>query len=264
MFLLVAAGLKVHSLAFDPFSQDVYFGSPRLLIASVEVEILLGLWLLSGWLVRAAWVSALGFFGILAGVSSYLALVGQRSCGCLGQVTVSPWVMFGIDVGAVAALALWRPGRTATSPPAVCARQLLKSGAVAAVLLALASSVFLLANANPANTLARLRGEAITADPAVCDVGEGTLGEERTFRIRLTNRADRPVRLVGGTTTCSCIAIGDLPITLGNGETADIEVSVKFVGSPGRFQRLFVLLPDDEIQPKVFARFSGQVIAPAD
>jgi hypothetical protein len=118
LFLLVAAGLKAHSLATDPLSQDAFFASPRLLIATIEVEIVLGLWLLSGWFVRAAWVTALGFFGVLAGVSLYLALAGQRSCGCFGQVTVSPWATFSLDIAAVAALALWRPApRTALRQP---------------------------------------------------------------------------------------------------------------------------------------------------
>jgi hypothetical protein len=74
-FLLVAAGLKAHSLVTDPLSQEAFFASPRLLIATIEVEIVLGLWLLSGWFVRAAWLTALGFFGLLAGVSLYLMSV---------------------------------------------------------------------------------------------------------------------------------------------------------------------------------------------
>jgi len=262
LFLLVAAGLKAHSLATDPLSQDAFFASPRLLIAVIEVEIVLGLWLLSGWFVRAAWVMALGFFGLLAGASLYLALAGQRSCGCFGQVTVSPWVTFGLDVGAVVALALWRPAYAVDGPPVAWIQPLLKIGTGAAVLLALTSGAFLLAFASPAEALAWLRGEAITAEPAVSDVGKGLPGEARVLRIRLSNRTPRLVRVVGGTTSCSCVASRDLPLTLAYGETGSINVVVKFVGSPGRFQRHFVLLTDDEQQPEVVARFSGQVIAP--
>ncbi len=263
-FLLVAAGLKLHSLAFDPLPQDSLLSSPRLLIATIEVEILLGLWLVSGWSARAAWVSALGFFALLAGVSLHLALTGQRSCGCLGPVTVSPWVTFGLDVGAVALLALCRPARTADSPRAVWLRQLLKIGAGAAVLLALATGAFLFAFADPADALAWLRGEAITVSPSGYDVGKGQPGEARTFRVRLTNRTDRPIRVVGGTTTCSCVATNDLPLALAKGETGEIAVSVKFAGSPGNFQHRFVLFTDDEQQPQVVARFSGEVIAPPE
>jgi hypothetical protein len=261
-FLLVAAGLKIHGLALGPFAQDAFLGSPRLLIAAIEVEVVLGLWLLSGWSVRAAWTVALGFFTILAGASLYLALTGQRSCGCLGQVTVSPWLMFGLDAGAVAALALWRPAHSAARSPAVWCRQALKIVAGAAVLLALGSSGFLLAFPGPAEALAWLRGEAITVEPVVSDVGKGQPGEQQTFRVNLTNRTDRPVRLVGGTTSCRCTATNDLPLILAPGETGTIEVEIMFVGSPGRFRHHFVLFTDDERQPRVVARFSGQVIAP--
>src|SRR5438094_154701 len=127
LVLLVAAGLKVHSLALDPLSGDAFLASPRLLIATIEVEIVLGLWLLSG--------------------------------------------------------------------------------------------------------------EAITVDPPVRDIGNGGSGEVRLFRVQLTNHTDRPIRLVGGTTSCACMATNDLPLTLPPRETGTIEVSVKFVGSPGRFRQ---------------------------
>jgi hypothetical protein len=262
MLLLVAAGLKVHSLALDPLSHGPFLGSPRLLIAAIEVESVLGLWLLSGWSVRAAWMSALGFFTVLAAASLYLALTGQRSCGCLGQVEASPWLMFGLDAGAVAALALCRPAHTAAIAPGLWGGQALKIVAGAAVLLALGSGVFLLGFPGPTEALAWLRGEAITVEPAVCDVGTGRAGERQTFRVHLTNRTDRPVRLVGGTTSCRCMATNDLPQSLAPGETGTIEVAIQFVGSPGRFRQHFVLFTDDERQPKVVARFSGQVIAP--
>lgn len=65
-FLLVAAGLKAYGLAFDPFSHHSFLSSPRLMVATVEVEVLVGVWLLSGWWPRVARAVALGLFGILA------------------------------------------------------------------------------------------------------------------------------------------------------------------------------------------------------
>lgn len=121
LLLLTAAGLK----AYDPLAQDSFLGSPRLHIAAIETETLLGLWLLSGWSVRASWVSALGLFSLLAGVSLWLALEGQSSCGCLGRVQVSPWAMFALDLAALMALAIWRPSYAPEVRPAVwigCAR----------------------------------------------------------------------------------------------------------------------------------------------
>jgi hypothetical protein len=81
------------------------------------------------------------------------------------------------------------------------------------------------------------------------------------FHLQLTNRTDRRIRIVGGTSNCSCLATKSLPVILLKGETESIEVWVKFQGSAGRFQHHLVLLTDDETQPVVIAQFAGKVIA---
>lgn len=266
VFLLAAAGLKVHGLALDPLASESLLLSPRLQIATIEVEILLSLWLLSGWSVRAAFVAASVFFGILGGVSLFLALAGQRSCGCFGRVAVSPWVTFLLDIAAIGALALglWRTAGTDDAPYAEWLRPLLKTGAVAAALLVVTCTTFLLAFDDPGKTLAWLRGESITVEPNVSDVGDGRVREERLLRVLLTNRTDRPIRIIGGTSHCACFAAESLPITLSEGETQGIDVRVRFVGSDGRFQHRFVLLTDDERQPEVVAQFRGRVVMPQE
>src|SRR5262249_10310936 len=114
----------------------------------------------------------------------------------------------------------------------------------------------------PYGALARLRGEAITIEPVVSDVGDGEAGLQRKFTIRLRNHTDRPVRLYGGTTSCSCIATDDLPISLPRGGTETIDVQVRFVGGTGQFRHRFVLLSDDAVQPTIVAYFSGRVAEP--
>ena len=70
----------------------------------------LGLWLLSGKHRFATWVAVLITFLGFAGISFYQVWIRQASCGCLGRrVTVNPWVMFAIDLAAVAALLVARP-----------------------------------------------------------------------------------------------------------------------------------------------------------
>ncbi len=263
--LLVAAALKVHGLALDPFAEGSVLASARLQVATIEIEVLLGLWLLTGWSPRWAWVAALSLFSLFACVSLYLALAGQPSCSCFGRLAVSPWVSLGVDVAAVAALLIWRPpvGSEDIQTP-VWARQLLKVGAGVCLVLAVASGAALLVFPTPAAALAWFRGEAVTVDPPVRDIGKGVRGEKQTFRVGLTNRTKQPIRVVGGTTTCACIATKDLPVALGPRETQTIEVTVQFAGSPGRFQRLFVLMTDAAKQPEVYARFSGEVLAPTE
>jgi hypothetical protein len=260
----VSAGLKVHGLALDPLAQDSFLSSPRVQIAAIEVETVLGLWLLSGWSARAAWVTTLAFFGVLASASLYLALTGQRSCGCFGRVEVNPWWTFALDLGVIATLVLVRPLPESKGMLAPRLWTWLRPWAGAAVSLSLIGGAFVLAFDNPYAALARLRGESITIEPVVSAVGDGEVGWQRKFPIRLRNHTDRPVRLYGGTTSCSCIATDDLPITLPGGGTETLEVQVRFAGSPGRFRHRFVLLSDDAVQPKIVAYFSGQVLEPRE
>jgi hypothetical protein len=260
--LLAAAGLKINGLVIDPLSQDSFLASPRLLAATVEVEVLLGLWLLSGWWQPAARVAALGFFAILAGVSLYLALDGQASCGCLGRLPANPWLTFAIDLAAVAVLALGRPKSALDTRAPDWLSGLLKTGASAAALLALTGGVAFLALGNPADALARLRGEPLAIDPPVSAVGEGVRGEERAFTIRLHNHTQRPVCLVGGTASCRCFTTDDLPLTVPAGESRPLRVRMTFRGEVGRFQRPFLLHTDDEDQQTIVARFTGRVIEP--
>jgi hypothetical protein len=262
VLLLAAAGLKAHGLALEPTGEHTLLSSPRLQIATVEVEVLLGLWLLSGQARRAAWAVALGFFGILAGVSLYLALIGQRSCGCFGEVQVSPWLTLSLDVAAIVALVIWRPRAEDRGVQASWFGPVLKTAAGALVILTLFVGAALALFDSPAEALAKLRGEAITVEPAVSEVGEGVRGEARVFRLSLTNQTAEPIRVVGGTTDCSCITTGDLPITLAPGETGSIAVRVRFSGSPGKFQHRFVLYTDAEQQRVVVARFAGRVTDP--
>jgi hypothetical protein len=66
LLLLAAAGLKAYGLTLDPLARPYLLSSPRLEIAAIEVEMILGLWLLSGWSVRGAWLAALAYFRALS------------------------------------------------------------------------------------------------------------------------------------------------------------------------------------------------------
>jgi hypothetical protein len=133
LILLVAAGLKAHQLASDPFVTLAHrsplpsgegwlraltpaFLHPRpFLIAVVECELLLGLVLLSGILPRLTWALALLCFGGFAIVSLYKGISGESTCGCFGRVPVNPWYTFALDGAAVLALMRWRPRGLAAS-----------------------------------------------------------------------------------------------------------------------------------------------------
>jgi hypothetical protein len=112
LLLLTASALKAYDLWVNPTLTDTRLLSANLQIAVVEVEAILGLWLLSGIWQGGSWLAALIGFGLLASVSLDFAL-HKLPCGCLGDVgrrsELSPWWMFAIDLAAVAALWRWPP-----------------------------------------------------------------------------------------------------------------------------------------------------------
>ena len=208
-----------------------------------------------------AWTAALGFFSTVAGVSLYLALVGQTSCGCFGTVAVNPWATLGLDLTAILALLLCRPPPLSVLPSPQAKAYLFKTALAAGAAVVLIGGACLLWNDDLDAALSQLRGEAITVEPDPTDVGEGAAGEKRTFSVQLSNRSAKTVRILGGTTSCSCIATNDLPITIAPGATETISVEVRFRGSPGRFLHRFYLYTDAEGQRVVVARFMGRLTA---
>ena len=109
LILLVAAALKAHQLATEPVANNGIFSYRWSLMAMVEFEIVLGLWLLSGLHKRLVWFVSTSCFSLFTCITLYKALSGEASCGCFGTVEVSPWYTLTLDVAAVVALSIFRP-----------------------------------------------------------------------------------------------------------------------------------------------------------
>src|SRR5438046_1032604 len=96
LLLISSAALKFDDLFYGQASALLWLPSPRWVFVAIEVEVVVGLWLLSAWQARCARVATFGLFILLAIVSFGLMLSGQSSCGCFGRVSteVSPGVVF--------------------------------------------------------------------------------------------------------------------------------------------------------------------------
>jgi hypothetical protein len=263
--LLTAAGFKAYALWTDPSPALSWFFSPRWQVALIEGETLLGLWLLSGLAMRWAWLLAQVGFILLAGVSLYLALAGKPSCGCFGKLTISPWYTFGLDVAAVAALWYWRPTASSLStslgdsPNRLLRPSLYLVSGVTFILVG-CFTVFWLAFPSPSAALAFLRGESLTVEPSVVDVGSGLRGEERDFSFEIQNYTNHPICLMGGTVGCRCITTGGLPLTLPAGVARSVTGKLEFKGRAGEFQYPITLYTDDGTHSVVIARVTGKVV----
>jgi hypothetical protein len=264
LLLLTAAGLKALGLAVGPVAQTSALAAPWLQLAIIELELFLGLWLLSGAGPRGSWAVALLTFAAFAAVSARAGWDRQQTCGCFGPVPVSPWYAFALDVGIVAVLLLARPKLIVLEGPQVRARgqwRAALSGAGAAlVVTVLAAGTALVLVESPARALAHIRGEAITLSAASVDVGEGEAGENRKVVTQLTNQTDREVRVVGAGFSCACVSTDELPITLAPRETRSLGFEVTFAGSPGRFTRTAYWYIDDSTQRFVVLQMSGTVV----
>ena len=110
LLLLTAAVLKGYELLTVPVANKDLWSWRPLLIFQVEVELALGIWLLSGLFKPLAWLASLLCFGLFCCVTLYLALTGAASCGCFGTVHVNPWITLAvIDLPAVVLLSALRP-----------------------------------------------------------------------------------------------------------------------------------------------------------
>lgn len=77
--------------------------------ASVQLELLVGFWLLSGCQATIARVTAISLFSLFALFSLYPALSGSESCGCFGEFAVNPWLTLLVDLTVITVLTAWRP-----------------------------------------------------------------------------------------------------------------------------------------------------------
>ncbi len=255
--LVAAAGLKLVGLAGSAIPTVGWYAQPWVQGAAAGWELVLGAWLLGGSVPRAAWAAAVLTFLTFAAVSASLGLAGVASCGCLGVVAASPWVAFGVDVTALALLAVGCPGRNPT--PAVDRPRFggMMVGA-AAVLVAVGvagSWVY----GSPGAALARLRGDELTVEPGHLDFGALPAGQAAEAALTVSNWSSQPVRLIGGTSDCTCTTLSDLPVTITPGDRTAVTVRLTAPSGTGHLTRMVTLRTDHPDQPTVLIRIGCQV-----
>ncbi len=265
MILLVAAGFKAWALYTDPSPALFLFSSPRWQILLIESETLLGLWLISGFAPQGAWLMALVAFTLMACFSLHLGIAGESSCGCLGKVSLKPWYSFGLDVAAVAGLLVWRPVDFSVRAlrdewlPRFLRPGLHLASGVGLILVA-SLTVLWLTSPSLWGALALLRGESLTFEPSVVEIGSGERGLKRDFSLTIHNNSDRSISLVGGHADCHCITTAELPLTVPLMESRTFVCEFLFRGAVGQFQYPFAIYTNDGGYSMVIARVGGRLV----
>jgi hypothetical protein len=85
-------------------------------------------------------------------------------------------------------------------------------------------------------TLLSIRGESLVVDPSLTELGAIHSGETRSFAVSLTNYNNHPVRIIGGTSDCNCIAISDLPLVVSSRSSRQITIKFEARGRATTFK----------------------------
>jgi hypothetical protein len=259
--LLIAAGLKLAGQNVSMMAQYSWLHSTTVQTATVVWELILGIWLLSQRGRFLAWVLGTVTFLTFAVVSGTLGFIGQADCGCFGVIKASPWVAFSVDVVALLVLAIAKP-RWAGWPVERSSFKLVGSCA-AGLLVTLSVAQYALGGVE--TVLAKLRGLPFQTSPSVLDFGTGEAGTTIDRQLTVKNYKAVPLRLIGGTSDCSCLATQSLPITIPANSQAEVTIRLRIpAGTPGELARLVELYTDDPSQPKISLRAVCRVEASAD
>lgn len=249
-FLLVSVALKVETMTSEGGAGATQLLSPRTQLLGLEIEAMVGIWLLSGYVRQSAWLAGAVLFATLAGVSLYLALIGQESCGCFGKVVVSPWASLGADLVCVTALVWSRPKVESVRGhllPVLCALLVLGVLSVANYSVTVRREI------------ARLRGDALFIDEAELDAGMKPKDAVDSIPVQIENLTTKDIRLIGGVASCAHVVPENLPLVVPAGGKATANVKVKFIGSAGRFRHTFTWYTDAPSQLKFSGSITGQV-----
>jgi len=199
--------------------------------AIVALEVILGVWMLSGVAARACRLMALLLLAGFAAANFWKAAYGEASCGCFGLVMVPPLLVALSEVVLFAALALL-PCRRMWNAEDSNAAWIVGLAAVAGVIVFGAN---LVTTETPTPTV-----------QAGADFQRelGTVASEAKVILSLcwTNPDTEPVQLIFLQSSCGCLDARTLPVWVEPNRAIDIPVTFTAPTKPGDFARRFAVL----------------------
>ena len=129
-----------------------------------------------------------------------------------------------------------------------------------ALLMALATVTITLSAGTADAAVAYLRGERLFTTQSVLDFGPVRAGESAALVVELRNLTGRAVKVVGGTSDCSCTLIEDLPATIPPGGTLRATVRLTMPAGQGNFTRTATLWTDAPGHQSVPVALTGRSV----
>jgi hypothetical protein len=253
--LIIATVLKLLAQSSSvPFHLSI--SASWLKFASLEYELFLGLWLLSGYAAAGAWLTTVLTFALFGIISVHNVVIGRASCGCFGEVPVTSVPALGFDIVALVLLGMTRPKPIDFWAPTY----FLVNMAFALSVGTLAAGHF---HGTTARAIAAIRDAALVIEPDVLDFGAIPAGTANSKSIRITNRRSQPVRIVGGTADCSCFAIADLPQVIPPGDSIELRIHYKMPREPGFAERFATIWTDEPSMRSLAIRLSARSVSEA-
>lgn len=198
LVLLAAGGLKAHEVVVEPAVGETFWGSRWFLAGLVEFELLLGMWLISGWQASQARKVALATFSVFLVVAVYRAANGASSCACFGRLEVSSRFAVVLDIGALVAISVWIPGPRDTTT----------KGARAKAVLSLILLLILLLAGAPLVILSRQdKAAPLQPSSSVIDMGEMLASGTGEVQFTLQNRGTVATEVSRIEASCSCLTV---------------------------------------------------------
>jgi hypothetical protein len=90
-----------------------------------------------------------------------------------------------------------------------------------------------------------LTGYNYAVYPSEIDVGEGTEGDQKTSSVMVRNLSFSPIRVIGALTTCKCLVVTGLPLTIEPRQTVDVQFTIRLESSKGGVEQIATILIDD-------------------
>lgn len=231
--LLLAAGLTCHQLVVEPAPTADFWTSRPFLAGTVLVNLIFGLWLLSGLFPHQTRVAAGIWFGILGIWSLIGAVSGRESCACFGAAKIPPGPVSLFDGACV--LALWICCERASIRAPACMKFRVTAFMTVAVTAGIGATLAIASYAPAAE-------RAFVVAPRVYDE---TNHAAVAYELRIVNTTDKIVRFddkIASSCGCTTTKLGQQ--VLDPGASTALHVHIDHRGIVG-MRTVFLTLTDD-------------------